>query len=94
MVRGTAQKDLLEISKSKTDGWENSTVFLGNQPGGYKVSGKPCTPVDGHRVDHLKHANKSAYMQNKTGSIKRCTEKLHLSVSLPAAAVFFPASVS
>lgn len=38
MVRGSAEKDLLEISKKQTDSWENATVFIGNQPGGYKVS--------------------------------------------------------
>lgn len=38
MVRGTVEKTLLEFSKSKTDGWENATAFIGNQPGGYKVS--------------------------------------------------------
>ncbi|XP_028283475.1 MAM and LDL-receptor class A domain-containing protein 2 [Parambassis ranga] len=37
MVRGTDKKDLLEISKSKTDDWENATAFIGNQPGGYKL---------------------------------------------------------
>lgn len=42
MVRGTTEEDLMEISKSKTDGWENATAFIGNQPGGYKVSEIPC----------------------------------------------------
>ncbi|XP_044077011.1 MAM and LDL-receptor class A domain-containing protein 1 isoform X2 [Siniperca chuatsi] len=37
MVRGTTKKDLLEISKSKTEVWENATAFIGNQPGGYKL---------------------------------------------------------
>nr|XP_020447005.1 MAM and LDL-receptor class A domain-containing protein 1-like isoform X2 [Monopterus albus] len=37
MVRGTMEKDLLDISKSMTDGWENATAFIGNQPAGYKV---------------------------------------------------------
>ncbi|XP_026169194.1 MAM and LDL-receptor class A domain-containing protein 2 [Mastacembelus armatus] len=37
MVRGTDEKDLLDISKSKTNGWENATVFIGNQLGGYKL---------------------------------------------------------
>lgn len=37
MVRGNAVKDLLEISKSKSDGWENATAFIGNQPRGYNV---------------------------------------------------------
>ncbi|XP_070701014.1 MAM and LDL-receptor class A domain-containing protein 1 [Pempheris klunzingeri] len=38
MVRGTqAVRDLLEISKRKTDGWEKANAFIGNQPGGYKV---------------------------------------------------------
>lgn len=38
MIRGSTMKDLLKISKPKTHGWENATVFIGNQPGGYKVS--------------------------------------------------------
>lgn len=38
MVRGTTKNTLLDISKSSTKGWENSTVFIGNQPAGYKVS--------------------------------------------------------
>lgn len=38
MVRGHSEKNLLTISKSETDGWENATVFIGNQPEGYKVS--------------------------------------------------------
>lgn len=38
MVRGSSQKTLLEISGSMTDGWENATAFIGNQPEGYKVS--------------------------------------------------------
>ncbi|KAI3374795.1 hypothetical protein L3Q82_021349, partial [Scortum barcoo] len=37
MIRGTAEENLVEISKRKTDGWENATVFIGNQPGGYKL---------------------------------------------------------
>ncbi|XP_055359914.1 MAM and LDL-receptor class A domain-containing protein 2 isoform X2 [Betta splendens] len=36
MIRGKTEKDLLEI-KTKTHGWENATVFIGNQPGGYKM---------------------------------------------------------
>ncbi|XP_071348966.1 MAM and LDL-receptor class A domain-containing protein 2 isoform X2 [Trachinotus anak] len=35
MLRGTVAKDLLE--NSKTDSWENASVFIGNQPGGYKL---------------------------------------------------------
>lgn len=38
MVRGSTEKDLLEISKPNTQVWETATVFIGNQPGGYKVS--------------------------------------------------------
>lgn len=34
-------QDLVEISKSTTDSWGNATVFIGNQPGGYKVSEIP-----------------------------------------------------
>ncbi|MED6241113.1 hypothetical protein ATANTOWER_028659 [Ataeniobius toweri] len=37
MVRGTDVRELLRISKMKTNGWENATVFIGNQPGGYKL---------------------------------------------------------
>ncbi|KAK5602804.1 hypothetical protein CRENBAI_025076 [Crenichthys baileyi] len=37
MVRGTVERELLRISKMKTNGWENATVFIGNQPGGYKL---------------------------------------------------------
>ncbi|XP_041849179.1 MAM and LDL-receptor class A domain-containing protein 2 [Melanotaenia boesemani] len=37
MVRGTDERSLLEISKRKTNGWENATAFIGNQPGGYKL---------------------------------------------------------
>lgn len=43
MVRGSNEKDLLEISKTKTHGWENATVFIGNQPKEYKVSKPYCT---------------------------------------------------
>lgn len=38
MVRGDSLKTLLTISESMTDGWENATAFIGNQPEGYKVS--------------------------------------------------------
>ncbi|XP_034038504.1 MAM and LDL-receptor class A domain-containing protein 1 [Thalassophryne amazonica] len=37
MIRGDAEKELLKIAESKTDGWENATVFIGNQPGGYRT---------------------------------------------------------
>ncbi|XP_014854147.1 PREDICTED: MAM and LDL-receptor class A domain-containing protein 2-like [Poecilia mexicana] len=37
MIRGTVERNLLEISKRETDGWENATAFIGNQPGGYKL---------------------------------------------------------
>nr|XP_033506790.1 MAM and LDL-receptor class A domain-containing protein 1 [Epinephelus lanceolatus] len=37
LIRGTAEKELLKISKSYTEGWENATAFIGNQPGGYKL---------------------------------------------------------
>nr|XP_046265191.1 MAM and LDL-receptor class A domain-containing protein 1 isoform X2 [Scatophagus argus] len=37
MVRGTTEKPMLDISKSKTDGWENATVLISNRPGGYKL---------------------------------------------------------
>ncbi|XP_038573588.1 MAM and LDL-receptor class A domain-containing protein 1 [Micropterus salmoides] len=37
MVRGRTVQDLVEISKSTTDSWGNATVFIGNQPGGYKL---------------------------------------------------------
>lgn len=43
MIRGITEKDLeIEFSKSKTDGWKSATAFIGNQPGGYKVSEIPC----------------------------------------------------
>ena len=38
MLRGATQTDLLSI-REKTEGWENPTAFIGNQPGGFKVSG-------------------------------------------------------
>ncbi|XP_047444387.1 MAM and LDL-receptor class A domain-containing protein 2 isoform X2 [Mugil cephalus] len=37
LVRGQDVKKILQISKSKTDVWENATAFIGNQPGGYKL---------------------------------------------------------
>ncbi|TKS79616.1 LDL-receptor class A domain-containing protein 2 Skeletal organic matrix MAM and [Collichthys lucidus] len=37
MVRDGDERDLLEISRTQTDGWENATAFIGNQPGGYKL---------------------------------------------------------
>ncbi|KAL6103987.1 uncharacterized protein ACO6RY_13812 [Pungitius sinensis] len=37
MIRGYDEKQLLKLSKVKTNGWENATVFIGNQPGGYKL---------------------------------------------------------
>lgn len=37
IVSGKYVKTLLEISKSRTDGWENATAFVGNYPGSYKV---------------------------------------------------------
>ncbi|KAM9718846.1 MAM and LDL-receptor class A domain-containing protein 1 [Menidia menidia] len=37
MVRDTTSKVVLKISKSKTNGWENATAFIGNQPEGYKL---------------------------------------------------------
>ncbi|KAM8850746.1 MAM and LDL-receptor class A domain-containing protein 1 isoform 2-T2 [Spinachia spinachia] len=37
MIRGNTEQPLLELSKIKTNGWENATVFIGNQPGGYKL---------------------------------------------------------
>ncbi|XP_046883115.1 MAM and LDL-receptor class A domain-containing protein 1-like [Hypomesus transpacificus] len=37
MVRQTEPKELVKISKDRTNGWENSTAFLGNQPGGFKL---------------------------------------------------------
>lgn len=42
MIRGTVERDLLKISKIKTDGWENATAFIGNQPGGYQVGKETC----------------------------------------------------
>ncbi|KAK2822608.1 hypothetical protein Q5P01_022673 [Channa striata] len=49
MLRGTTEKRLLEISKSKTYGWENATAFLGNQPGGYKLLFSFIPPFVGGR---------------------------------------------
>ncbi|XP_068593728.1 MAM and LDL-receptor class A domain-containing protein 1 isoform X2 [Cebidichthys violaceus] len=37
MIRGSTNKQLLKLSKIQTDGWENATVSIGNQPGGYKL---------------------------------------------------------
>lgn len=42
IVSGKNVKNLLEISKSKTDGWENATAFVGNFPGSYKVGEVYC----------------------------------------------------
>ncbi|CAL8279708.1 unnamed protein product [Lota lota] len=36
MLRGDSKTDLLLIPKT-TEGWENATAFIGNQPGGYKL---------------------------------------------------------
>lgn len=38
MIRDKDEKLLLGISESNTTFWKKSTSFLGNQPGGYKVS--------------------------------------------------------
>lgn len=46
MIRGKVERDLLKISKIKTDGWENATAFIGNQPGGYQVGKKRVYSVD------------------------------------------------
>ncbi|KAG7228996.1 hypothetical protein INR49_013229 [Caranx melampygus] len=37
MLRGSVTKELLEISESSSDAWKKATVFIGNQPGGYKL---------------------------------------------------------
>ena len=38
MVRGESEVQLLEPPIRKEASWENATAFIGNQPGGYKVS--------------------------------------------------------
>lgn len=37
LVRPSTETTLLEFSKGNTNGWENASAFIGNQPGGYKV---------------------------------------------------------
>ncbi|KAF7668436.1 hypothetical protein LDENG_00014610 [Lucifuga dentata] len=37
LERESIGEELLEISKSNTVDWENSTAFIGNRPGGYKL---------------------------------------------------------
>lgn len=38
MLKGESETELMSLSKAKTEGWENAMAFIGNQPGGYKVS--------------------------------------------------------
>ena len=38
MVRGNTEEELMPVSDSNTDVWNNATAFIGNRPGGYKVS--------------------------------------------------------
>uniref|UniRef100_A0AAQ5YK66 MAM domain-containing protein n=1 Tax=Amphiprion ocellaris TaxID=80972 RepID=A0AAQ5YK66_AMPOC len=37
MVRAGAEELLLEIADVNTNGWQNATAFIGNQPAGYKL---------------------------------------------------------
>lgn len=37
MTRGDVENVLLEVRADKINTWTMATVFLGNQPGGYKV---------------------------------------------------------
>lgn len=37
MFRDQTETDLLGVS-GETNDWKNATAFIGNQPGGYKVS--------------------------------------------------------
>lgn len=37
MTRGDVENVLLEVRADKINTWTIATVFLGNQPGGYKV---------------------------------------------------------
>lgn len=37
LVRPSTETTLLEFSKGNTNGWQNASAFIGNQPGGYKV---------------------------------------------------------
>lgn len=46
MVRGDAQKELLEPPIRQKDSWENATVLISNRPGGYKVSKISRMPLD------------------------------------------------
>lgn len=41
VIRDHTKTDLLTVS-GETDGWENATALIGNQPGGYKVSKASC----------------------------------------------------
>lgn len=38
MVRDKDEKRLLEISEQNITEWKQAKAFLGNQPGGYRVS--------------------------------------------------------
>ncbi|XP_055007320.1 MAM and LDL-receptor class A domain-containing protein 1 isoform X2 [Boleophthalmus pectinirostris] len=48
IVRGSSDKTLLSISKSNTNEWEKATVFIGNQPKGYKLQFVSQRPFMGH----------------------------------------------
>ncbi|CAL9689267.1 unnamed protein product [Knipowitschia caucasica] len=56
MLRGSTVKDLLSISKKNTKGWENATVFIGNQPKGFKlqfVSPRPFMGSNNIKLDDI-----------------------------------------
>lgn len=42
MLRGDTEEELMPLSDSNTGGWDNATAFIGNRPGGYKVSETVC----------------------------------------------------
>ncbi|XP_072296914.1 MAM and LDL-receptor class A domain-containing protein 2 [Eucyclogobius newberryi] len=48
MVRGSREKELMSIVKSNTKGWEKATVFIGNQPKGYKLQFVSMRSFMGH----------------------------------------------
>lgn len=45
--RGSNEEELLIIKESNTNGWKNATVFIGNQPAGFKIQFVSKRPFQG-----------------------------------------------
>ncbi|KAG7268280.1 hypothetical protein CRUP_036264 [Coryphaenoides rupestris] len=52
MLRGESETVLVSFSKAKTEGWENATAFIGNQPGGYKPQAPSWIRTRGPQPDN------------------------------------------